>query len=205
MIVFQDEGSEPYIPNCVKSQFIQIVIVVRIIPSPPKPSNNENSEHQQHLPVYYQVTVVHQSEVSSLSTPPTPPRDFVRFQRHPWHRSRCCPQQALQSASPPLPCCILLLLCPGGTPFLVCKLQLWFPPPLHLGTFAPPGFFTRGRPFLFWLLVPAQGDPNFSAFPGDRTVFLISLFSASYLWASLTHPSHFWTYSLFQELAPIQE
>jgi len=84
MIVFQDEGSEPYIPNCVKSQFIQIVIVVRIIPSPPKPSNNENSEHQQHLPVYYQVTVVHQSELPIFGPPlPIP----AIFEHTPYFRS----------------------------------------------------------------------------------------------------------------------
>jgi len=79
MIVFQDYGCEPYIPNCVKSQFIQIIIVVRALS--PVPAGSKPGDHG---PVYYQVSVVQQAELTNFGPPlPIP----ALFEHSPYFRS----------------------------------------------------------------------------------------------------------------------
>jgi len=63
MVVFQDEGSEDYLPNCVRSQYIQVVIVVRKLKAPADCND-----------VFYKVSVVRNSDVPTFGPPlPFPP------------------------------------------------------------------------------------------------------------------------------------
>jgi hypothetical protein len=59
LLVFQEEGSEPFVPNCVKSNYIQITIVVRVIRDPTTKDK----------PVYYNVQVAEQADVPQYGPP----------------------------------------------------------------------------------------------------------------------------------------
>uniref|UniRef100_A0A6B2L598 Rap-GAP domain-containing protein n=1 Tax=Arcella intermedia TaxID=1963864 RepID=A0A6B2L598_9EUKA len=65
MIVYQEEGSEPYIPSCVRSNFIQVVIVVRKV---------EKVEGKGET--YYRVNVVRQADTPPFGPPLTYPPVF---------------------------------------------------------------------------------------------------------------------------------
>jgi hypothetical protein len=54
LLVFQEEGSEAYLPSTVQSHYIQIVIVVRVL---------REGTNRPDKPVYYQVAVVNQPDV----------------------------------------------------------------------------------------------------------------------------------------------
>jgi signal-induced proliferation-associated 1 like protein 1/signal-induced proliferation-associated 1 like protein 2 len=68
LVVFQDEGAEDYIPNCVRSQYIQVTIVVR------KMKNSPDSPGE----TYYKVSVVRNSDVASFG----PPLPFPAIMKH---------------------------------------------------------------------------------------------------------------------------
>jgi len=74
MVVFQEEGSEVFEPTCVKTNFIQIIIVVRVLKNAVSPEST-----------YYRVTVAKQCDVPNFGPPlPYPPIFKHGFEFRQW-------------------------------------------------------------------------------------------------------------------------